>query len=386
MASRPAARTARPSNATFDLSAAAFPSTPLPLPGSGGAAALGGLTASIGAVFARAHTPPGVGVAGDTRYGIGSIDLTLASPALGGVLKQLGQKLVPPTLPSGLPGFPKKACSFKVQALSPITLAGGAITIDPTTGSISIDLAALLRTLGANLNALPANTDLLAYLLNYLGSANGLSAGLQQALAQTFATQKQNFLNCATAVTSKFPPPLDTALKTLLKQLGSGQTQLQDAINGVIAKIGSAGGKHPFAPLVNGLKQALQIGANVQPNGPRGTYASPLKATPDQATPVVAGQTIVRAIEIDFGGGQGVDLALANAAAGPSSAPAPPPAPTTSAAVKHNHVIPTGIPAGQGPIGGGSPQLPTILLLIGLALAAAGGASGLIWKLRPHRH
>jgi hypothetical protein len=175
-------------------------------------------------------------------------------------------------------------------------------------------------------------------------------------------------------------------LKTLLNQLTAGQNQLQDAINGVIAKIGSAGGKHPFAPLVNGLKQALQIGVNVQPNGARGTYSSPLNATPDQATPVVAGQTIVRAIEIDLGGGQGASLALANAAAGPSSAPAPPPAPVTSAAVKHNHVVPTGIPAGQGPIGGGSPQLPTMLLLIGLVLAAAGGASGLVWKLRPRRH
>ncbi len=79
-------------------------------------------------------------------------------------------------------------------------------------------------------------------------------------------------------------------------------------------------------------------------------------------------------------------MALANAAAGPSSQPAPPPAPATSGAVKHDHRIPTGIPAGQGPIGGGSPQLPTVLLLIGLVLAAAGGASGLIWKLRPHRH
>ena len=106
----------------------------------------------------------------------------------------------------------------------------------------------------------------------------------------------------------------------MLNQLTAGQNQLQDAINGVIAKIGSAGGKHPFAPLVNGLKQALQIGVNVQPNGPRGTYSSPLNATPDQATPVVAGQTIVRAIEIDLGGGQGASLALANAAAGPSSA------------------------------------------------------------------
>ncbi len=301
------------------------------------------------------------------------------------MLKQLGSALVPPTLPSGVPGFPKNACSFKVQALSPISIAGGAITIDPTTGSITVDFAALLNTLGANLNTLPANTDLLAYLLNYLGSANGLSAGLQAVLSQTFTTQKQNFVNCATAISKKFPSPLNGLVKTFFDQITSGQTQLTKALNGAIAKIGSAGGKHPFAPLVSGLKQALQIGVNVQPNGPRGSYTSPLKATPDQATPVVAGQTIVRAIEIDLGGGQGADIALANAAAGPSSQPAPPPAPT-SGAVKHNHVIPTGVPAGKGPIGGGSPQLPMVLLLIGLVLAAAGGASGLAWKLRPHRH
>ncbi len=374
-----------PADATLDLSGASFP-TSLPLPGSGGAASLGGITATIGAVSARAHTPPGVGVPGDTRYNIGSLTLTLSSPALGNVLEQLGSKLAPPTPPSGVPTLPK-ACSFKSQALTTVTLAGGAVTIEPLHGSITVDLAALLRTLGANLNALPANTDLLAYLLNYLGSANGLSAGLQDALTQTFAAQKQNFIACGTAITNKFPV-IGPLLQTLLNSLTAGQNQLQGAINGVIAQIGSAGGKHPFAPLVNGLKQALQIGVNVQPNGPRGSYRSPLQATPDQATSVVAGQTIVRAIEVDLGGGQGASLALANAAAGPSSRPAPPPAqPTTtppSGAVKHDHRLPTGIPAGQGPIGGGgSPQLPLVLLVIGLALA---GASGVVWKLRPHRH
>ncbi len=146
------------------------------------------------------------------------------------------------------------------------------------------------------------------------------------------------------------------------------------------------GGPNPFQPLVDGLKQALQIGVNVQPHGPRGSYSSPLRATPDQATGVVAGQTIVRAVEIDLGGGSGADLALANAAAGPSSATdatsAPPAPPTHSAAVKHNHVLPTGIPAGQGPTGGG-PRLPLELLAVGLALAAAGG---LVLRLRPRRH
>lgn len=377
-----------PANATLDLSGASFP-TSLPIPGSGGAASLGGITASIGAVSARAHTPPGVGVAGDTNYNIGSFTLTLGSPALGGVLAKLGSALTPPDVPiPGVPGFPKNACSFKVQALSPISIASGAITIDPSTGSITIDVAALLRVLGLNLNALPANTDLLGYVLNYLGSANGLAAGLQGALADTFTTQKQNFETCLAAIGKKFPKPLDGLVKQFFAAITSGQTQLTNALNGAIAQIAGAGGKHPFAPLVTGLKQALQIGVNVQPNGPRGTYQSPLKPTPDQATPVVAGQTIVRAIEIDLGGGQGVSLALANAAAGPSSRPTPhsvaPKTPTP--AVQHNHRIPTGIPAGQGPIGGGSPQLPLVLLVVGLALAAAGGASGLVWKLRPRRH
>ena len=177
-ASRPAVRTARPSNATFDLSAAAFPSTPLPLPGSGGAAALGGLTASIGAVFARAHTPPGVGVAGDTRYGIGSLTLTLASPALGGVLKQLGRRAGAADAAQRRARVPEER--LLVQGPGAVDRSRSPVARSRSTrrrGSITIDLAALLRTLGANLNALPANTDLLAYLLNYLGSANGLSAG-----------------------------------------------------------------------------------------------------------------------------------------------------------------------------------------------------------------
>jgi hypothetical protein len=121
----------------------------------------------------------------------------------------------------------------------------------------------------------------------------------------------------------------------------------------------------------------------VQPNGKPGTYRSPLRATPDQATPAVAGQTVVRALEIDLGGGQ-VSLALANAAAGPSSAPAAPPAPRpTPAVVKHNHIVPTGVPAGQGPIGGNGPDRPLVLLVIGLALALAGGA---VYRLRPRGH
>ncbi|HEY2298086.1 MAG TPA: choice-of-anchor G family protein [Jatrophihabitans sp.] len=370
-----------PSDATLNLSAAAFPSTPLPIPGAGGAAALGGLTATIGAVSARAATPAGFGHGATTHYGIAGLKLTLASPALAGVLKQLADALDTPAPPSSPLPVPKEptACKFKGQALAPISIASGAISIEPTTGALTIDVAALLHVLGADLNNLPANTDLLAYVTNYL--ANGFGAGLQKALVHSFADQKQNFADCLTALSKNFPPQLQDAVAQLMAAVQQGQDQLTAALHQVTSKLG--GGTNPFQPLVDGLKQALQVGVNVQPTGVPGTYRSPLRATPDQATPAVAGQTVVRALEIDLGGGQ-ISLALANAAAGPSNAPAAPPAPQpTPAVVKHNHIVPTGVPAGQGPIGGGGPDRPLVLLVIGLALALAGGA---VYRFRPRGH
>jgi hypothetical protein len=376
---------AYPSNATLDLSAAALPSAPIPLPG-GNKPSLGGLTASIGAVSARAHTPPGVGSAGDTHYAIAGLKLTLSSPALAGVLAQLADALKAPSPSSPLPapGLPA-SCSIKTQLLSTATVGGGALTLDPSTGAITIDAAAALRALGTDINGLPANSDLLAYVLKYLTSPNGLSAGLQNVIGNTFATQKQDFADCLTAFDKAFPPPLNGLVKTAFDAISAGQTQVSDAINGAVKQLTSAGGNDPLAPITNGLKQALQIGVNVQPNGPNGPYRSPLRATPNQATPVVAGQTIVRALEIDLGGGSGVSLALANAAAGPSAAAAvaAPPAPSRAAPVKHDNVVPTGVPAGQGPIGGGTPALPVILLAVGVALAAAGA---LAWRVRPRGH
>ena len=151
-----------PANASIDLSAAAIPSPgTVPLPGAGNAAALGGVTASIGAVAALASTPAGfshrTGHTSSTKYQIGSLTLGLGSPALGGVLGQLGKALKLPSVPS-VPGLPS-SCSIKTQALSTISLDGGAVTIDPTSGTITVDLAALLKQAGVNLNALPANTD-----------------------------------------------------------------------------------------------------------------------------------------------------------------------------------------------------------------------------------
>ena len=179
-------------------------------------------------------------------------------------------------------------------------------------------------------------------------------------------------------------------MKKALAAITSGQQQVEDALNKTIDQIASAGGGNPLAPLADGLTKAIDIGVNVQPNGARGTFSSALKATPDQATPVVRGQTVVRAIEIDLlpaaGSSPAGTLALGNAAAGPST-----PGTSTGAppVVHHHHpagrpgkVIPTGVPAGAGTTGG-SPRLPLTLVGIAGALAVLGG---LAHRLRTGRH
>jgi hypothetical protein len=183
------------------------------------------------------------------------------------------------------------------------------------------------------------------------------------------------------------------------------------------------------------LKALVDIGVNVQPNGPDGpngaAYVDPLAKTPKQGTPVVAGQTIERAIEVNVAAGAGsslgsgglpglgslpltaakgantvavpkavkaaadpasgstgiLTLALANAAAGPSNAPAAPPssssAPPSTKSVPPSGP-PTGVPAGSGRHGG-SPVLPVTLLLLAL-VAAAGGVTAFRMRGRFNQH
>ena len=148
----------------------------------------------------------------------------------------------------------------------------------------------------------------------------------------------------------------------------------------MLSKLQLPNGTSALKPLGDVLKKLVDIGINVQPNGAAGTFTSALAATPDQATPVVAGQTIVRAIEVDLVGDPLAAVALANAAAGPSSgAPVTSPPPSTSAVPCANTkscAPPTGVPAGQG--SPGSPA-PLILLLAGLFLASGGAVA---FKLR----
>ncbi|MDT4927093.1 MAG: hypothetical protein QOG01_4806 [Pseudonocardiales bacterium] len=368
-----------PADATIDLTANGIAgSSPIPIPGGTGSAdALGGVQAKVGAVHALAQTPVGYGKPGTTSYGIASLDLQLASPLVGGVLGTVAGTLntVLGTLATaaGQLGLPA-ACSF-TDGLSSITLENGAIVIDAATGSITIHLKELLQTLlGKDLNALPANTDLLAFLLNYLTSPAGLAAGLTGVINGLTNPLASKFTACLTALQNNGPiGQIAGLLLTLTNALTAGQTTLENTIGDIVTALAGAAGVSPLAPLGTLLGQLIGIGVNVQPNGPAGTFTSALDATPKQGTPVVADQTIVRAIELDVLGGNGAVVALANAAAGPSTAPAAPPSSATPepTSTVPGTTLPTGVPAGMG-THDGSPVLPVVLLLLALTFAGGG--------------
>lgn len=366
-----------PANATIDLDASALGGGSVPVPGGGSAAALGGVKLSIGAVAALAQTPAGVGQPGSASYGIASLDLQAGSPLLAGVLSNVTGPIANliTTLSNGAQalGLALPAdCPLTKGQLPDLSLEQGAITIDSQTGTLTLSLDRLLDVLlgsSNNLNHLAPNTDLIKLLLNYLTSPTGLAAGISAAINGLVGDLRTSLKSCT--------PPAIAALVDPLFQAGS---TLQNAISGVLTQLGqSAGGSSPLAPLATGLTQLVDIGVNVQPHGPSGTFSSKLKATPNQATPVVDGQTVVRAIEIDIVG-TGVDLALANAAAGPSNPVVASPSsvpPTHTAEAASN--LPTGVPAGYVKPAG-TPTTPIVLLAVGLLLATGGGVAA--WRMR----
>ncbi len=375
-----------PADATLRLSPDAVPGPgPLPLPGAGSLPALGKITASIGAVSALAQTPARETGAGRTSYAIGSLRLTLSSPALGAALSHLADAAAAATLP-GLPSAPR-ACSAKKQLLSPLPLDGGAAVADPSTGTLTLDVAAVLRDLGADLNRLPANTDLDAFLARYLAAPSGLAAGLQRAVHGVVDPPQAQSAACLDALAAMLPAQLRPQARAIMARLVGGQQQLQSAVNEFVDRLAAAGGANPLAPLADGLRQALDLGVNVQPRGPAGSFTSALRPGTDQARPVVAGQTIVRAVEIDLGTGAGrsasAALALASAAAGPSAPAGPAPAPTTHSVANGapDTRLPTAVPAGVA-TRPAPPRLPGLLLLLAGTAAAAAAASIGVRRIR----
>jgi hypothetical protein len=358
----------------------------------GNAPALGGISAEVGAISALVKTDVG-GTFARPRYRIASLTLNLASPALAALLQQLangGQQLqmaltkIQTALAKlGIPKLPK-GCQLNVGAVpTTVTLDYGAVVVDPTHGSITIDLQKLLEQLGADLNALPPNTDLLAYVLNNLGRI--LSHGLTKVVNGLVDPVTKLGTNCTDALQKE--PGIGLLVKTLIQALESGQPKLEQALQNIADQLSSAGAPGLQA-LTSQLSQAVAIGVNVQQGAfplrgepaARYAYRTPLAATPDQATGVVAGSGVERALEIDIAGSQGASLALGNASAGPSYFPPAAP-PTSQAPVKPvaSTAIPTGVPAGEAADSSGSSPLPLVLLIVALGL---GGGAAVAYRRR----
>lgn len=386
---------AYPADAKIDLSSASLGSVPIPglpkLPGvpgvpGGHQPALGGISADIGAISALARTQPG-GTFATPRYKIASFALGLKSPALAALLQQLAQggaqlqgaldTIAAALKKLGIPSLPSQ-CQLSLGTVpSTLTLDHGAVVLDPADGSMTVNLGALLRTLGAELNALPPNTDLLAYVLNNLGRI--LSKGLAHVVNGLINPVKDLGTSCTDALSNL--PGIGALIKALIKGLETGQTKLEAQMQQIADQLSSATAPG-LKQLTDNLAKAIALGVNVQQGAfplsseqsPTYRFSSALAPTPDQATSVVTGQGVVRALEIDIAGSQGASLALGNAAAGPSSSPAPAtsqpptnPAPSTQ--------IPTGVPAGAAADNGGSSPLPLIVLLVVLTVGGGGAVA-----------
>ena len=380
---------AYPAGAEIDLDASALGALPtIPVPGASAAGALGAVKVKIGAVSSLAQTKSGGAAVplGTNHYGIASLSLSLGSPALAGLLGQVTSQasalnaLLGP-IQTQLGNLFPAGCNLTPGTLpSSISLDSGAIVIDASTGTISLDVAKLLQVLGLNINSLPANTDLLSYVLTQLPTI--LAAGLPAVVNGIITPLEAAFGTC---VTDLGGGALGVALGSALGTLTSAQSTIETTLNQIAAGLANAapGG---LGALSTALGQLLSVGVNVQHGPGAGTtnpshpFTSKLKATTDQADSPIANQTIVRAIEVDLAGAQVAAIALANSAAGPSTkavvvvVPSTP-APTTTAPVTD---VPTKINAGQASPGG-NPELPLILLVGALVMAAAGGIA---WKIR----
>ncbi|MEO9140127.1 MAG: choice-of-anchor G family protein, partial [Jatrophihabitans sp.] len=408
-----------------------LPSIPgLPTGGTGGIATLGGVQATLGAVYSQVGTQAG-GKVVTPSSGIAHVQLAIGSPALGALLTQLKTLLNPSVLADALSAIPglgaltaalpsgSTTCALTAPTVANISLAGGGVVVDVNTATITVDLGKLVKTLLGKdiLKLTTSNFDLISFLITNLPKI--LSTGLTN-LVTSITTPLENQFKACTDLLG----PATVLTSTVLGLIDTGKTTLTGALDGLSTQF-SAASTGPLGQLANALKKVVDIGLNVQsgpgiqPHDTTYPFATNLKATPSQNTPVVKNQTLVRAIEIQVLGGAGLgaagkapglpegapalppgipglgqlpgvpglpapsngvlNVALGNAAAGPSSSTAAPTTapptttPPTTTAPSTN--IPTGVPAGAAGSGGHGPALPLIVLLLGLTLAGGGFVS-----------
>ncbi|HZC70219.1 MAG TPA: choice-of-anchor G family protein [Jatrophihabitans sp.] len=375
---------ASPANASIDLCGSAISGGRC---GTDPADALGELKLSVGAVASVARTPQfGPALAGGwpaacaqskpTCYEIAALNLQLGSPALGdllgsvnstvsGVLGQLGTALAPVlnALNNSNLDLPGSCVLSPTAVKKTLHLDGGAVTIDIAKAQLGVDVAKLLARAGLDLNNLPPNTDLIAWLLKHLGDV----------LTSTLSSLIDGIVNPLVNTLDKCVPALNALTNTvsnLLAALRSNINDLQDTLNGILDPILKA-----LGDLTDAITGLVDVGVNVQPQVKTGAFHTSLDTNPKQGmtAPPVPYQHTVRAIEIQALGSNGITVALANSAAGPSNPTVAPPVASTPAGVAPTS-LPTGVPAGAG-AHGGNPVLPIVLLAMGLMFAAGGVAA-----------
>ncbi len=302
------------SDATLDLTGSANP-----------LAALGSVKASVGALAATADQAGGKNGAQSGHYEIASLKLMLTSPALASAAKQLtaGTSKVPglssliSTLAgAGLPvgtletvgtNDPVTSLTKALASLGNVNFGDGAITGSLTGGTLTVDVAKLLKSaLNLDLNNLPPNTHLIETVAKALPQAltNGLTQ-LQSQLSNGF--RKLNLAG------SPLPP---------------GATQINDAFNMLLAPVknalssGAAGmSSAVFTPMAKSLEQLVDVIVNVQEHN--------------------GGQFTERALQLNLIGDPFVAVDIASASVGPSApgvAPAPPGSSTPTPAPTHSGV------------------------------------------------
>ena len=337
-----------PADATIDLAG---------LGGSAVAQMLGNLKLTLGAVAARADQAS-VGEPQTGTYQLAGLTIDLTSPAFasltGPLIAQLTSTLQ--TLAAQLNATPLGVIAVTgldkfpaATAASSLELGNGAITASLGSGSIHIDVAALLASLGLDLNHLPANTHLLPYL------SRALSSTMPAALSSLFASLQARYLaalgNLGFSIGGT---PLNASqLATLTPLLAGGRAALTSAFNQADDKASAA----VFTPLASAFGSMLDIIVN-------GQYTN-------------AGTFTEQAVQLNLGSGSaGAQLALASASVGPGflggAADATQPTPSSSRAAGRS---PIKIDAGR-PGDGSAPQswIGAIAVLL-IAGSAAGFGS-----------
>jgi len=327
-----------------------------------GVPSIGKITASIGALAASAQQAKGSHGAQTGDYELAGLKLDVSSPLLANSIKQvtgqLDALLGRLSGASGLLVNQTKVGSCDVSSLTKavssfgdFTFGGGAITGSLTGGTLTIDVAKLLKAvLNLDLNNLPPNTHLFEYLAKALPQAlaNGLKQ-LQTTLDDLFGKLTNLTQNSCGSV---FRLPVDASLATatlhvLVKPLGSA------------LGTGTASLSPLFVGLAKQLEQLVDPIVNVQERS-GGTFTE-------------------RALQLNLIGDPVARLNLASASVGPSRLPAA--TPTTPAT--HSPAAP---PAQHLASTGATVVLTKIALfgLLGVCLGAAlfGATIGVRRRMR----